>query len=65
MTRERFQGVRYDELAPMLLNEVQQQKAQLREQGSEIRGHARGSRGTQADLTSPCKLPYRGCRAIA
>ena len=25
-----IQGVRYDELAPMLLNEVQQQKAQLR-----------------------------------
>jgi hypothetical protein len=33
----KIQGVRYDELAPMLLNEVQQQKAQLREQGAEIK----------------------------
>jgi hypothetical protein len=33
----KIQGVRYDELAPMLLNEVQQQKAQLSEQGAEIR----------------------------
>jgi len=33
----KIQGVRYDELAPMLLNEVQQQKAQLNEQGAEIR----------------------------
>ena len=33
----KIQGVRYDELAPMLLNEVQQQKSQLREQGAEIR----------------------------
>jgi len=27
----RIEGVRYDELAPMLLNEVQKQQAQLRE----------------------------------
>lgn len=33
----KIQGVRYDELAPMLLNEVQQQKTQLSEQGAEIR----------------------------
>jgi hypothetical protein len=33
----KIQGVRYDALAPMLLNEVQQQKAQLSEQGAEIR----------------------------
>jgi hypothetical protein len=31
-----IQGVRYDELAPMLLNEVQQQKSQLREMQQQV-----------------------------
>jgi TolA-binding protein len=31
-----IQGVRYDELAPMLLNEVQQQKSQLREMQRQV-----------------------------
>ena len=33
----KIQGVRYDELAPMLLNEVQQQQATIRLQAAEIR----------------------------
>ena len=32
-----IQGVRYDELAPMLLNEVQQQHAQIATQAADIR----------------------------
>src|SRR5271166_4962346 len=32
-----IQGVRYDELAPMLLNEMQQQKAQLEQQNTQLR----------------------------
>ena len=31
-----IQGVRYDELAPMLLNEVQQQKSRLREMQRQV-----------------------------
>jgi hypothetical protein len=31
-----IQGVRYDELGPMLLNEVQQQKSQLREMQRQV-----------------------------
>jgi hypothetical protein len=33
----RIDGVRYDELAPMLLNEVKQQKQQLAAQAAQIR----------------------------
>ena len=32
----RIDGVRYDELAPMLLNEVQQQRVQLQQQGTQL-----------------------------
>jgi hypothetical protein len=32
----RIQGVRYDELAPMLLNELQQQQGRLAEQQAEL-----------------------------
>jgi hypothetical protein len=44
----RIDGVRYDELAPMLLNELQQQAAQIRDlkqQMAELKG-ARAARGT-------------------
>jgi hypothetical protein len=34
----RIDGVRYDELAPMLLNEVQQQQQKIAAQAQEIRG---------------------------
>jgi hypothetical protein len=33
----KIQGVRYEELAPMLLNEVQQQAAEVQQQAAEIR----------------------------
>ena len=33
----KIEGVRYDELAPMLLNEVQSQQAQLKQQSDEIK----------------------------
>jgi hypothetical protein len=36
----KIQGVRYEELAPMLLKEVQQQKAQLEQQRTEIAGQS-------------------------
>jgi hypothetical protein len=32
----KIQGVRYDELAPMLLNEVQRQRAQLQQQAAQL-----------------------------
>jgi Chaperone of endosialidase len=46
----KIQGVRYEELAPMLLNEVQQQQKQLREMRQELAELKELNRATQAAL---------------
>jgi len=45
-----IQGVRYDELAPMLLNEVLKQKAQLQEQQDRLQAQARQLQDVQREL---------------
>jgi len=45
-----IQGVRYDELAPMLLNEMQQEKAQLREMQAQLASLKRSNDELQAEL---------------
>jgi hypothetical protein len=46
-----IQGVRYDELAPMLLNEVQQQRHELQEIREEFAALRRSNEATQAALS--------------
>jgi hypothetical protein len=50
----KIQGVRYDELAPMLLNEVQQQQHRIDAQSEEIRElkQQQGQCATEAELTN-------------
>jgi hypothetical protein len=47
----KIQGVRYEELAPMLLNEVQQQAAEMREQAAEAREQAAEIRDLKRQVT--------------
>lgn len=47
-----IQGVRYDELAPMLLNEVQQQRHELREMQDEFAALKRSNEAMQAALAA-------------
>jgi hypothetical protein len=52
-----IQGVRYDELAPMLLNEVQQQRHELREMQDEFAALKRSNEAMQAALAATAGHP--------